>query len=45
MMVGSWNLCVYVCVVRALANASVITFEILNNLTGFHEIEHVHRDI
>jgi hypothetical protein len=29
----------------ALVDASVIPFGILNNLTGFHEIEHGHRDI
>jgi hypothetical protein len=28
----------------ALVDASAIPFEILNNLTGFHEIENVNRD-
>ena len=45
-MVGSWDLSVCMCVLMgALVDASVVTFEILNKLTGFHETENVHRDI
>lgn len=43
---GSVCVCACVCVLmRTLVDASLIPFEIVNNLTGFYEIEHVNRDI